>query len=120
MTDNKFLWKTTNPLNSNKSCMRDRIFISKKVEILKTVSETALTIKQSKKAETDDFFWNMVKNAHNSRSSEHDSVAENITGAALIAILKYKHHSSIFAIQTQCEAKHFVFWGHQKASTQVK
>ena len=56
MTDKKFLWKTTNPLNSNKSCMRDRIFISKKVEILKTVSETALTIKQSKKAETDDFF----------------------------------------------------------------
>ena len=61
-------------------------------------------------AETlNDFFSNTVKNFNISRYFENDSVAENITEATLRAILKYKDHPSILAIQSQCEAKKIRF-----------
>ena len=45
--------KTIKPLLSDKSCIRDRISISGKGEILKTESETAETL--------NDFFSNIAK-----------------------------------------------------------
>ena len=56
-----------------------------------------------------DFFSNTVKNLNISRYFENDSVAQNITEATLRAILKYKDHLSILAIQSQCEAKKIRF-----------
>ena len=93
--------KTIKPLLSDKSCIRDRISISGKGEILKTESETAETL--------NDFFSNIAKDLNISRYSELDSVAENIIEPILRAIFKYKDHPSILAIQSQYEAKTFRF-----------
>ena len=41
------------------------------------------------------------------RYSEHNFVTEYITESPLRAILKYKDNPSIFATQSQCEAKTF-------------
>ena len=80
VTDNKMFWKTIKPFVSDKSCVRDRISISDKGEILKIESETAETL--------NDFSSNVIKNSNISRYFKHDSVAENTTGPNLRAILK--------------------------------
>ena len=90
LTDIKMFWKTVKALHSDKSCIRDRISISEKGEILKTEAETAEAL--------NDFFSNIVQNSNISRYSELDSVAENITEPTRRAILKYKDHPSILAI----------------------
>ena len=88
------------PLLSDKSCIRDRINISEKGEILKTESETAETLNS--------FFSNIV-NLNSSRYSEFDPVTENIADPTLKAIIKYKDHPSIIAIQSNCEKETFPF-----------
>ena len=57
---------------------------------------------------SNDFFSNTVKNLNISRYSEHDSVTENLTEPTLRAILKYKNHASILAIQSQREVTTFL------------
>ena len=65
---------------------------------------------ESGTAETlNDFFSKIVKNLNISRYCELDTVAANITKPTLRAILKYKDHPSILAIQSQCRAKTFHF-----------
>ena len=59
VTDNKLFWKSVNPLLSDKLRIRDRIIISKKGEILKTLNS---------------FFSNLEKNLNISRYSEFDFV----------------------------------------------
>ena len=92
--------KTLKSLPSHQSFIGVRISISEKSEILKTESETAETLI---------FLKNVVNNLNISRYSEQDCVAENMTKPALGAILKYKDHPSILAIQSHCEAKTFRF-----------
>ena len=101
MSDNKLFWKSVKPLLSDKLCIRGRINISKKDEILNTEFETAETLNS--------LFSNIVKNLNISRYIEFDPVTENITDPTLKAIFKYKAHPSILVIQSNCEKETFRF-----------
>ena len=90
ITDRKIFWVTIKLLISNKSCIRDRICISEKGEILKIESETAETL--------NDLFSNIVKNLYISRYSEHNSVTEKIAEPSHRVFWKYKDYPSLLAI----------------------
>ena len=70
VTDKKLLCKLVKPLLSDKLCTTDRINISEKGEILKTMSETRKTLNS--------FFSNVANNLSILRYREFDPVTENI------------------------------------------
>ena len=75
ITENKLLCKSVKPLHSDKLCIRDRINISEKNKILKTMSETPGTLNS--------FFSNIVNNLNFFRYREFDPVTENIGDSTL-------------------------------------
>ena len=65
---------------------------------------------ESEKAETlNNFFSNIVKKLNTPKFNSNHSVTENIKDPVFKAILKYKNHPSIFAIQKYCKSKTFHF-----------
>ena len=88
---NKLFWTATKPLLSDKVMTRDRINLSKKGESVKTELETAEVLNK--------FFPNIVNNLEISKYSKDKSFIDNIEDQTLKAILKYKNHPSIIAIQ---------------------
>ena len=90
---NKLFWKTTKPSFSDKIITRDRINLSEKGELIKTELETAEVLNK--------FFSNIVNNLEISKYSKYESFIDNIKVQALRAILKYKNHPSIIAIQNK-------------------
>ena len=91
--DNKLFWKTIKPSFSDKIMTRDRINLSEKGELVKTELETAEVLNK--------FFSNIVNNLEISKYSKYESFIDNIKVQALRAILKYKNHPSIIAIQNK-------------------
>ena len=72
---------------------RDRINLSEKGELVKTELETAEVLNK--------FFSNIVNNLEISKYSKYESFIDNIEDQTLRAILKYKNHPSIIAIQNK-------------------
>ena len=73
-----------------------------KGEILKTDLETAKVLNT--------FFGNIVKNLEINQCLNFDAVINNVKDPTLRAILKYKGHPSILAIQNNCKNRiKFVF-----------
>ena len=91
--NNKPFWKIIKPSLSDKVVKRDRINLSEKGELVKTELETAEVLNK--------FFSNIVNNLEISKYSKYESFIDNIKVQALRAILKYKNHPSIIAIQNK-------------------
>ena len=72
---------------------RDRINLSEKGESVKTELETAEVLNK--------FFFDIVNNLEISKYSKYESFIDNIEDQTLRAILKYKNHPSIIAIQNK-------------------
>ena len=72
---------------------RDRINLSEKGESVKTELETAEVLNK--------FFSEIVNNLEISKYSKYESFIDNIEDQTLRAILKYKNHQSIIAIQNK-------------------
>ena len=89
--DNKKFWKTVKPLLSDKSVSREKINLTENEKMLTSESETAETL--------NNFFSNIVKKLNIPKFNSNNSVTENIKDPVFKAILKYKNHSSIHAIQ---------------------
>ena len=70
---------------------REMINLSEKGESVKTELETAEVLNK--------FFSNIVNNLEISKYSKYESFIDNIEDQTLRAILKYKNHASITAIQ---------------------
>ena len=71
----------------------NRINLSEKGELLKTELETAEVLNK--------FFSNIVTNLESSKYSNYGSFIGNIEDQTIWAILKYKNHPSIIAIQNK-------------------
>ena len=72
---------------------RDRINLSEKGELVKTKLETAEVLSK--------FFSNVINNLEISKYSKYESFIDNIKDQTLRAILEYKNHPSITAIQNK-------------------
>ena len=99
--DNKKFWKTVKPLLSDKSVSREKINLTENEKMLTSESETAETL--------NNFFSNIVKKLNIPKFNSNNSVTENIKDPVFKAILKYKNHPSILAIQKYSKNKTFHF-----------
>ena len=86
---------------SDKSGSREKINLTEHEKILTSESETAETL--------NNFFSNIVKKLNISKINSNNSVTENIKDPVFKAILKYKNHPSILAIQKYSKNKTFHF-----------
>ena len=91
VSDNKLFWKVIKLLLSDKSSAKEQIDLVEKIEILKTDLETGEVLNT--------FFGNIVKYLEINQHSNFDPVINNVKDPTLRAILKYKDHPSILAIQ---------------------
>ena len=89
----KLFWKTIKPALSDKIITRDRIDLSEKGESVRTELETAAVLNK--------LLSNIVNNLEISKYSKYESFIDNIEDQILTAILKYKNHQSIIAIQNK-------------------
>ena len=94
MSDNKLFWKVIKPSLLDKSCAKEQINLVEKGEILKTDLETAVLYT---------FLRDIVKNLEINQYSNFDPVINHVKDPTLRAILKYKDHPSILAIQNNCK-----------------
>ena len=99
--NNKKFWKTVKPLLSDKSVSREKINLTENEKMLTSESETAETL--------NNFFSNIVKKLNIPKFNSNNSVTENIKDPVFKAILKYKNHPSILAIQEYSKNKTFDF-----------
>ena len=99
--DNKKFWKTVKPLLSDKSVSREKINLTENEKMLTFEPETAETL--------NNFFSNIVKKLNIPKFNSNNSVTENIKDPVFKAILKYKNHPSILAIQKYSKNKTFHF-----------
>ena len=99
--DCKIFWKTVKPLLSDKSVSREKINLTENEKMLTSESETAETL--------NNFFSNIVKKLNIPKFNSNNSVTENMKGPVFKAILKYKNHPSILAIQKYSKNKTFHF-----------
>ena len=83
----------------DKSVSREKINLTENEKVLTSESETA----------ENNFFSNMVKKLKIPKFNSNDSVTENIKDPVFKAILKYKNHPSILAIQKYSKNKIFHF-----------
>ena len=74
---------------------KDRIHLIENNELVKTDLETAEVL--------NNFFFNIVQNLDISRYSNGEPLVSNTNDATLKAILKYRNHPSIIAIQNKCK-----------------
>ena len=95
VSDNKLFWKVIKPSLLDKSSVKEQINFVEKREILKTDLETAEVLNT--------FFGNIVKNLEINQYSNFDPVINHVKDPTLRAILKYKDHPSILAIQNNCK-----------------
>ena len=56
------------------------------------------------------FFGNIVKNLESNQYSNFDPMINNVKDPTLRAILKYKDHPSILAIQNKVKPNKIYFW----------
>ena len=97
VVDNKLFWKTVKPLLSDKAIGKDHIHLVENDELIKTDLETAEIF--------NNFFSNIVQNLKISRYTNEEPIVSNINDPTLKAVLKYRNHQSITAIQNKCKIK---------------
>ena len=97
MINNKLFWKTIKSSLPDNVMKRDRINLSEKGESVKTELETAEVLNK--------FFSDIVNDLEISKYSKYESFIDNIEDQILRAILKYKNHSSIIAIQNKFKGR---------------
>ena len=97
VVDNKLFWKTVKPLLSDKVMGKDHIHLVENDELIKTDLETTEVF--------NNFFSNIVQNLKVSRYTNEEPIVSNINDPTLKAILKYRNHPSITAIQNKCKIK---------------
>ena len=85
----------------DKSLSRQKIKLTKNEKMLTSESETAET--------WNNFFSNIVKRLELPKFNSNNSVIENIDDPVFKAILKYKDHPTIFAIQKYSKKKNISF-----------
>ena len=86
---------------SDKSVSREKIKPTENEKMLTAEFETAETL--------NNFFSNLVKKLNIQKFNSNNSVTENIKDPVFKAILKYKNHPSILAIQKYSKNKTFHF-----------
>ena len=99
--DNKRFWKTVKPLLTDKSVSREKINLTENEKLLTSECEIAKTL--------NNFFSNIVKKLNILKFNSNNSVTKNIKDPVFKAILKYKNHRSILAIQKYSKNKIFHF-----------
>ena len=99
--DNKKFWKTVKALLSDKSVSREKINLTENGNMRTSESETAESL--------NNFFYNIVKKFNVPKFNSNNSVKGNIKDPVSKAILKYKNHPSILAIQKYSKNKTFHF-----------
>ena len=99
--DNKKFWKTVKALLSDKSVSREKINLTENGNMRTSESETAESL--------NNFFYNIVKKFNIPKFNSNNSVTGNIKDPVSKAILKYKNHPSILAIQKYSKNKTFHF-----------
>ena len=101
MTDNKKFWRTIKPYLSDKSVKSDKIHLNENGNLIKGESETAEVL--------NNFFSNIVKKLKIPEYENLNSNIENINDPVFRAILKYKNHPSIIAINEKSKNAKFSF-----------
>ena len=99
--DNKKFWKTVKALLSDKSVSREKINLTENGNMRTSESETAESL--------NNFFYNIVKKFNIPKFNSNNSVTGNIKDPVSKAILKYKNHPSILAIQKYSKNETFHF-----------
>ena len=97
VVDNQLFWKTVKPLLSDKDVGKDKNHLIENNELAKSDLETAQVL--------NNFFSNIVQNLDISRYSNDVPLVTNANDITLKAILKYRNHSSIIAIQNKFKDK---------------
>ena len=85
----------------SKSVLRQKIKLTKNEKIFTSESETTETLNS--------VFSNLIKKLEIPKFNSNDSVTKNIKDLVFKAILKYKNHPSILAIQKYNKNKIFYF-----------
>ena len=101
VTDNKKFWRTIKPYLSDKSVKSDKMHLSENGNLIRGESETAEVL--------NNFFSNIVKKLKIPEYENLNSNIENIKDPVFRAILKYKNHPSIIAINEKCKNAKFYF-----------
>ena len=101
VTDNKKFLRTIKPYLSDKSVKSDKIHLNENGNLIKGESETAEVL--------NNFFSNIVKKLKIPEYENLNSNIENIKDPVFRAILKYKNHSSIIAINEKSKNAKFSF-----------
>ena len=100
--DNKKFWKVVKPMLSNKIVSNEKISLVEGDDIVKTEKETATIL--------NNFFSNIVKKLEIEPYETNDNIFQNISDPVLQAIIRYRDHPSITAINKKCDASsHFTF-----------
>ena len=99
--DNKKFWKTVKALLFDKSVSREKINLTENGNMRTSESETAESL--------NNFFYNIVKKFNIPKFNSNNSVTGNIKDPVSKAILKYKNHPSILAIQKYSKNETFHF-----------
>ena len=97
VVDNKLFWKTVKPLLPDKVAGKDKIHLIENNELVKTDLETAEVL--------NNFLSNIVQNLDIPGYSNDEPLVSETNDATLKAILKYRNHPSIIAIQNKCKDK---------------
>ena len=101
VTDNKKFWRTMKPYLSDKSVKSDKIHLNENGNLITGESETAEVL--------NNFFSNIVKKLKIPEYENLNSNIENIKDPVFRAILKYKNHPSIIAINEKSKNAKFSF-----------
>ena len=97
VTDNKAFWKTVKPLLSDKVTSNQKITLIENDEIINNDQETARIFNT--------FFSNIVSNLNIPEYSNCDRTSDNMNDPVAKAIVKYRNHPSILAIEEVCRGQ---------------
>ena len=101
LTDNKKFWKIVKPYISNKQISTEKITLVENEEVVDS-DEKASEIFNT-------FFTNAVSNLNIAKYDACDPLAENIDDPTISAIVKYRNHPSVVAIQQKVNSTPFSF-----------
>ena len=101
VTDNKKFWKTVKPFLSDKGVTIERITLVENDEVLESDERASEVM--------NDFFTHAVSNLNIAKYKDYDPLAENISDKTIKAIVKYRNHPSILAIQKKGGGSSFSF-----------
>ena len=89
--ENKIFWKIVKPVLSKKIKSNERTTLIENDEIIKTEIGTAKALNA--------FFSNILQNLDIQQYNVDDSICENVNNPILKAIVRYRNHPNIVAIE---------------------